>query len=92
MSETIKNQYYSCPECQAGVMRLKYIPYCLRVGDDLITVPEFPAWVCDMCGRREYDSRALQWLNILLGEGTQEANSRYSKYLWNSGERPSASS
>jgi hypothetical protein len=32
----------------------------------MITVPDFPVWVCDMCGHREEDVRARRWLNILL--------------------------
>jgi len=29
-------------------------------------VPDFPAWVCDMCGKREYDERAVSMLSMLL--------------------------
>jgi hypothetical protein len=36
------------------------------LGDDLITVPDFPAWICDMCGHRNYDSEALVQLSLLL--------------------------
>lgn len=55
-----------CTECQTGVYRLQYITYFTWLNDELITVPNFPAWVCDVCGRREYDSRAITWLNTLL--------------------------
>lgn len=57
---------YACNECQAGVMRLDFITYFTWLGDELVTVPNFPAWVCDVCGRREYDSRAVSWLTTLL--------------------------
>ena len=46
---------YTCPECQAGLMRLVHITYFTWLSGELITVPDFPAWVCDLCGRREYD-------------------------------------
>ena len=60
-------QYQSlCSECQTGVMHLKHLTYFTWLNEELITVPNFPAWVCDMCGRREYDSRAIKWLNALL--------------------------
>jgi len=36
------------------------------LGNDLITVPNFPAWICDMCGDRTYDAQALAQLSILL--------------------------
>ncbi len=55
-----------CTECQAGVMRLDFITYFTWLGDELITVPNFPAWVCDVCGRREYDERSISWLTMLL--------------------------
>ncbi len=55
-----------CSECQAGILRLQYITYFTWLNDELITVPNFPAWVCDVCGRREYDPRAINWLNTLL--------------------------
>ncbi|RPI87860.1 MAG: YgiT-type zinc finger protein [Chloroflexi bacterium] len=55
-----------CPECKTGVTRLKYITYFTWLENELITVPNFPAWICDVCGRREYDTRAINWLNTLL--------------------------
>jgi YgiT-type zinc finger domain-containing protein len=55
-----------CSECQAGVMRLRFITYFTWLGDELITVPNFPAWVCDVCGRREYDEKSISWLTMLL--------------------------
>jgi hypothetical protein len=43
------------------------------LGDELITVPDFPAWVCDVCGRREYDLQALNQLNLLLNRMLEKA-------------------
>jgi YgiT-type zinc finger domain-containing protein len=59
-----------CPECQAGAFHLKYITYFTWLNDELVTVPNFPAWICDVCGRREYDMRAVNWLNTLLNPET----------------------
>jgi hypothetical protein len=36
------------------------------LGDDLITVPNFPTWICDMCGDCTYDIHALAELGLLL--------------------------
>ena len=55
-----------CTECHSGLMRLKYLTYVTYLNDELVTVPNFPSWVCDVCGRREYDTRAISWLNTLL--------------------------
>jgi YgiT-type zinc finger domain-containing protein len=55
-----------CNECPAGMMHARMITYFTWMGEELITVPHFPAWVCDMCGKREYDEKAIAWLNMLL--------------------------
>jgi YgiT-type zinc finger domain-containing protein len=65
----------TCPECRSGVMRLSYITYFTWLNEELVTVPNFPAWVCDMCGRRDYDSRAISWLNTLLNPMTGKRRS-----------------
>jgi YgiT-type zinc finger domain-containing protein len=57
---------YACPECQTGIMRMRHLTYFTWLNEELITVPNFPAWVCDLCGRRDYDYRAISWLNTLL--------------------------
>jgi YgiT-type zinc finger domain-containing protein len=55
-----------CSECAAGIMHLRQITYFTWLGEELVTVPDFPAWICDLCGRREYDERAISWLTMLL--------------------------
>lgn len=59
-----------CNECQAGMMQVRYITYFTWLGEELVTVPNFPAWICDVCGRREYDERAISWLTMLLSPNT----------------------
>jgi YgiT-type zinc finger domain-containing protein len=63
-----------CNECQTGVLRLEYITYFTWLDQELITVPNFPAWICDMCGRRSYDTRAVSWLNTLLNPAAGKKN------------------
>jgi YgiT-type zinc finger domain-containing protein len=55
-----------CPDCLTGRQRKKYLTYFTWFQEQLITVPDFPSWVCDVCGMREYDARAITWLNTLL--------------------------
>lgn len=55
-----------CTECQAGQMHRMYVTYYTYLGEELISVPDFPAWVCDVCGRREYDPNALNRLSLIL--------------------------
>ncbi len=66
MSENSLPEPVPCTECQAGVMRLRFITYFTWLGEELITVPNFPAWICDVCGRREYDEKSISQLTMLL--------------------------
>lgn len=65
-----------CNECQAGLMRLRFITYFTWLGEELITVPNFPAWVCDVCGRREYDEKSISWLTMLLDPNAGKPTAR----------------
>jgi YgiT-type zinc finger domain-containing protein len=64
---------HQCTECQAGVMHMRHITYFTWLDEELVTVPGFPAWVCDICGRREYDARAISWLVAILNPETGKA-------------------
>jgi YgiT-type zinc finger domain-containing protein len=55
-----------CNECPPGVMHLRHVTYFTWLGEELVTVPNFPAWVCDMCGRRQYDEHAVSVLAMIL--------------------------
>ncbi len=65
-----------CSECQAGQMRRAYLVYYTWLGNELITVPDFPSWVCDVCGRREYDIHALNRLSLILSPNAGNSTSR----------------
>ena len=65
-SEPENQTITQCTECSAGKMRREFVTYFTWLGEELITVPDFPSWVCDVCGRREYDVRALNQLSLLL--------------------------
>ncbi len=71
-----------CRECQTGRLRLQHLTYFTWLNEELITVPNFPAWVCDVCGRREYDLKAIHWLNTLLDPqtGKRSVSRRKSRY------------
>lgn len=64
-----------CTDCQAGHMHREYVAYYTWLGDELITVPDFPAWVCDICGRCEYDENALARLSLLLSPNAGKTTS-----------------
>ena len=66
MNDTTIPEPVPCRECSAGMMRLRFITYFTWLGEELITVQNFPAWVCDVCGHREYDEKSISWLMMLL--------------------------
>lgn len=57
---------YSCNQCHVGIMHSKKVTYFTYIERELITVPNFPAWICDVCGRREYDLQSIHSLNMFL--------------------------
>ena len=69
MAEEIPSSY-PCKECNAGVLHVRYVTYFTWLDEELVSVPNFPAWVCDICGRREYDQRAIAWLVAMLDPET----------------------
>ena len=68
-----------CVECQTGILKRRYLTYFTWLNDELITVPNFPSWVCDVCGRREYDKRSILWLNTILNPETGRRTSPQQK-------------
>lgn len=60
------NTQKPCDQCHIGRMEAEKITYFTRQGANLITVPDFPAWKCDICGYLEYDLNALNNLVLLL--------------------------
>ena len=75
MSTTVEYNI-PCTECQGGQMHRRFLTYFTWIGDELITVPDFPSWICDVCGRREYDSQALNQLNLLLNPTAGKPSTR----------------
>lgn len=70
-----------CNECPAGMLQVRYITYFTWLGEELITVPNFPAWICDVCGRREYDERAISWLAMLLSPNAGKPTSKIHRHM-----------
>ncbi len=66
-----QEHYYPCPECQVGALRPRRVSFFTSHDGHPIIVPDFPAWVCDVCGRREYDSSALAELHAVLDSDHQ---------------------
>ena len=87
-SENVVQYNKLCPECQTGALHLHRLTYFTWLNAELITVPNFPAWVCDVCGRREYDGRAVTWLNTLLNPEAGRHSSSQRKHRSSGSARP----
>jgi YgiT-type zinc finger domain-containing protein len=61
-----RNATNLCPECEVGTLRQKRAFLFLVQDKQPICIPDFTAWVCDICGRREFDSAALIELRAML--------------------------
>jgi YgiT-type zinc finger domain-containing protein len=79
MKETEENftENFSCNECHAGNLQPRRVTYFTWIGDELISVPHFPAWVCDVCGRLEYDLKAVTWLEMILDPNAGKPTTRH---------------
>jgi YgiT-type zinc finger domain-containing protein len=62
-------------------LRRRFVTYFTWLGEELITVPDFPAWVCDVCGRREYDPAALNHLSLLLSPNAGKTPTTHTRKL-----------
>jgi YgiT-type zinc finger domain-containing protein len=74
-----KRPSYPCPECQVGALRPRAVSFFSMYAGQPVTVPDFPAWVCDVCGRREYDSAALAELQAMLESGRSRGRRRQAR-------------
>ena len=57
----------TCPRCQIGLMRATQLPYTVIENGKLVSVPDMPARVCDVCGNRDFDREAVKRLYLMLG-------------------------
>lgn len=77
-NETVNNEQWDehCPNCEFGNLKPRTAAYTRWVAGQFITVPDFPVWVCDVCGYMEYDDGALEHLEALLGPGVELQHER----------------
>lgn len=61
-----QHRTYPCPHCHIGHLRPKLAYYCAWHEGEFVSAPDFPAWVCDVCGQRQYDQEAVFELDTIL--------------------------
>lgn len=57
---------YLCPYCRIGALKPRRAFFFTLQDGQPICVPDFPAWVCDLCGSHQYDPTALIELRVML--------------------------
>ena len=57
----------SCPRCQIGYLHAEKATYSYVHNGMLLSVPNMPAWKCDICQYQEYDYDALTQIEALVG-------------------------
>lgn len=57
----------ACPDCASGSLQPRRVVFARSFQGHLLVLPNFPGWVCDVCGNREYEPAALEQLQLLLG-------------------------
>jgi YgiT-type zinc finger domain-containing protein len=70
----LQNEAFICPVCHMGHLDLKLTTYVRQYGETLISVPNTPAWVCDVCHERQYDPLSIQRIETLVGQGGPPPN------------------
>ena len=58
---------YPCPVCQIGYYQAGKKTYLRLHRGMLVSVPDMPIWICDICGHEEFDTDAVAQVEALLG-------------------------
>ncbi|UCH60770.1 MAG: YgiT-type zinc finger protein [Anaerolineales bacterium] len=59
---------------------MRRLTYFTWLSAELITVPNFPAWICDLCGHRLFDPSAKKWLKTFLRADVSSRSAQRSKF------------
>lgn len=70
----LRNDHFICPTCHMGHLDLRLTTYVQQYGETLISVPNTPAWVCDVCHDRQFDTASIQRIELLVGQAGPPPN------------------
>lgn len=63
----------NCEECRVGRYRIATIPFMHPLGQYMLTIPNAPALVCDVCKHVRYDGHFLNRISYLLARTAQQS-------------------
>jgi YgiT-type zinc finger domain-containing protein len=64
----------TCPVCRLGRLESRSRVYLRRFGNTLVSVPNTPAWECDVCHYRQFDPTSIQRIEVLVGQAGPPPN------------------
>ncbi len=59
---------FPCPACQIGYCQPGKGTYLRLVNGTLVSAPDMPLWICDVCDYQEFDRDAVLRVEALLGQ------------------------
>lgn len=68
-----------CPACQVGRLHLRLVTYSHVYGETLVSVPNTPAWECDVCHTLQYDTHSVQRIEALIDQAGPPPNRHHSR-------------
>ncbi len=72
-----------CPHCHTGKLELQNVVFVQQHGPGTTIVDRIPALVCDACGDKSYDTRALETLQRLLWSPATAKTTHQAPHLGN---------
>lgn len=70
---------WRCDECGVGRYRLIAAPYLVKLGKQMMVMPDAPAYVCDICGFRCFDDHFLASMQYLIRQAANDSRRRTRK-------------
>ncbi|HML24499.1 MAG TPA: YgiT-type zinc finger protein [Aggregatilinea sp.] len=64
----------TCPSCGVGQLKPAQTVYVQVVDGTLVSAPNVPAWICDVCGLTLFDSATVQNIEFMIGESGPPPN------------------
>jgi len=58
----------NCEKCRIGHYHLTSAPYLRWLDDQIMVIPDSPAYACDICDNMVYDANFLDKLQMLLDQ------------------------
>jgi len=65
--ESVLKEKSYCQQCGMGVLHVEIKTLFRIINNDVIFIPDFPLWKCDVCKWVEYDDESLEQLIRVVG-------------------------